>query len=498
MKKIILFPIFAFFPLLLSAQYSFIVEGGTVTISDSVHIILNDGQLQNNGSFTASKGTVSMQGTSSTSQSEIGGTGTYDFYNLNINKSANDVQLATDITINNEIEMIAGKLDILANDLTLGTTNGTITGETESSHITSTSTGSIIKAVDLNAPNAQNPGNLGISISSSANLGLTEIRRGHDHQTVTSGNSIFRHFTITPTNNSALDASLTFHYLDAELNGLAESALVLQENNNGWMVDGFDSRDASTNTVTFSGYDALYQYTLGANEDDADMDGISAAMDNCTEVANANQADSDNDLYGDACDTCPNGDDAIDANNNAIIDDCECKTEEMEVTGTMTDDSTYVASSTIISTEVIANNYEAIYKANESITLTAGFHVETGATFLATIATCEMQPYNLQMPAISKAKIAKPLNDAATLAVSPNPFVNNTAIHYTIPQNSKVTMVIQDVNGQQLAVLLDNIERNKGQYELDWSAVDLPAGIYFLAMDDGRQKQTQKLVLMSQ
>ena len=498
MKKIILLQIFTSFSLLLSAQYSFIIEGGAVTISDSVHIILKDGQLQNNGNFTASKGTVSMQGTSSTSQSEIGGTGTYNFYNLEINKSANDVQLATDITVNNQIEMTSGNLDLLTNTLTLETTNGTIIGENETTQVTSTSTGQIIKTVDLNLPSAVNPGNIGIEITSAANLGSTEIRRGHDYQTLSNGTSIFRHFTVNPTNNAGLDATLTMHYLDTELNGLTESALVLHEHNDGWMVDGYNSRDTIHNTVTFSGYDGLYQYTLGMMDDDSDMDGISADMDNCTDVANADQADADNDLYGDACDTCPNGDDAIDANNNSIIDDCECKTDEMEVTGTITDDSTYVASNTISSTEVITTNYEAVYKANESITLTAGFQVEAGATFLATITACETEPNNLELPATPQAKITKPSYDATTLAVSPNPFVNNTSINYTISQNSKVTLVIQDVNGQQLAVLLDKIEMNKGQYELDWSAVNLPAGIYFLAMDDGRQKQTQKLVLMSQ
>ena len=78
------------------------------------------------------------------------------------------------------MQLVSGQLDLLANNLTLVTSDGTITGEDENTRITSTSTGSIIKAVDLNAPHSINPGNIGIEISSSANLGLTEIRRGHD------------------------------------------------------------------------------------------------------------------------------------------------------------------------------------------------------------------------------------------------------------------------------------------------------------------------------
>lgn len=497
MRPFIILILFLFLAPSIFAQNTIKIKNGNLKIVNDAVLLLKDCQLQNNANLTAANGMVEMKGTGTNTQSEIGGTGNYSFHNLKINKSSNHVQLGTNITVNNEIEMASGNLDLLSNTLILGL-NGFIKGESENTRITSTSTGEILKIVDLNAPTALNPGNIGLSITSARNLGLSIIQRGHDHQTIPSGTSIFRHFTVSPDNNMGLDATLTFHYFDAELNGKQESSLVLLENNNGWLIDGFESRDATANTVTFSGYDALFQYTLGSTFDDADMDGISADMDNCPNTSNPDQVDADNDLVGDVCDNCPNGDDAVDANSNSIIDDCECKEEEMEVAGIMTADSTYVAGNTIASTETIAVDYTAVYKAGESITLTAGFHVEAGASFLATIATCEYEIMMLQLPNTSQTKVSSSPRATPTLAVSPNPFLNNTTINYTIPKNSKVTLVIQDVNGQQLAVLLDKVEMNKGQYELDWSAVNLPAGIYFLAMDDGMQKLTQKLVLVSQ
>lgn len=480
---------------LMEAQNSIKITGGNVKITDNVAIVLKDCQLQNNGTLTATNGTVELKGTGTKAQSEIGGTGTSTFHNLKINKSSNDAQLGSSITVTNQLEMANGKLDLQSHTLTLGTTNGTLIGESETTHITSTSTGQISKTVDLNAPNAQNPGNLGIEITSAANLGSTEIRRGHNHQTVPSGTSIFRHFTITPTNNTGLSANFKFHYLDAELNGKAESGLVLMENNGGWMIDGFMTRDATNNTVSFSGYDGLYQYTLGANINDADMDGIVADMDNCPNDANADQADADNDMVGNVCDTCPNGDDMVDANNNSIVDDCECKTDLMNLTGLVGTDSVYVASNTIQSDENIPNTRKIVYKANSSINLKAGFHAATGTEFLATIATCK-SPVLLKEPTQERiASTNKQVNEMATLAAYPNLISTNTEINYSIPSEDKISLSIQDLKGQQLALLVDNALVNKGHYQLDWSANRLPPGMYLLQLETGNQTITEKLVI---
>ena len=478
-------------------QNAFIVSGGTINITDSVSIILQDCELQNNGTLNASNGTVEITGTATQIQSEIGGTGTTTFHNLKINKSTNNAQLGTSITVNNQMELVSGQLDLLANDLTLGTSNGIITGENENTRITSTSTGSIIKAVDLNAPNSVNPGNMGIEISSSANLGVTEIRRGHDHQTVPSGTSIFRHFTINPTNNTGLDASLVFHYLDAELNDLAEEGLVLVENNGDWLIDGFDSRDTTNNILSFSGYDALYQYTLGANVDDADMDGIGEAMDNCPDDANADQADADNDLVGDICDDCANGDDLVDANNNSIIDDCECKGTDLTISGSVVSDSVYVASNTIESAETISSSMDVIYKAPASITLSAGFQVAAGGSFLATISDCQNPMYS--RPIVAPTQQGNPTSNirtGATLAAYPNPATTSSQIKYTLPQMDNISLSIQDMKGQVLELLIDNERVEKGTYQIDWSAANLPAGMYFLQLATTQQTQIEKIVVV--
>lgn len=480
------------------SQTNFIITGGNLKVTQNVTIILKDCQLQNDGSFNASNGTVEITGTASNIQSQIGGSGTYTFNNLKINKSANNAQLGNNITVNNELEMVDGNLDLATNNLTLGTNNGFIIGENESNRIMSTASGQVIKTIDLNAPNAANPGNIGIEITSSANLGTTEIRRGHNHQTIPSGTSIFRHFTIIPTNNSGLAASLTFKYFDTELNGIAENALVLLENNGGWQIDGFTNRDADANMVSFAEYDGLFQYTLGRNVDDNDMDGINTDMDNCPDDANADQADIDNDLVGDICDGCPNGDDMVDANNNNIIDDCECQDIDLNLTGDLMNNETYVADNTISSNETINTGNTAIYKAETSITLTSGFHVIAGAFFLGVIADCQNPILLKPTEVMAKQIISTPiLTKDSELAIFPNPFVEKTSISYYMPQAGRISLAIQDMKGQQVAVLKEEVIE-KGNYQFDWHSQQLNAGIYILMLQTEHQVITKKFIIAEQ
>ncbi|MEM6317385.1 MAG: 3-coathanger stack domain-containing protein [Bacteroidota bacterium] len=493
--KIILFTLLAVFRFTEGiAQNSFKITGGNVKITDDVAIVLKDCQLKNNGTLTATNGALEIRGTATKAQSEIGGTGTSIFHNLKINKASNDAQLGHSITVNNQMEMVSGKLDLRTHTLTLGTANGTLIGESEIAHITATSTGRIIKTFDLNAPSNQNPGNLGIEITSTANLGLTEIHRGHDHQTVPTGTSIFRHFTILPTNNQGLDASLTFRYLDTELNGIPEDALVLMENNGGWMIDGFDSRNSTNNTVSFSGYDGLYQYTLGANEADADMDGIPIGMDNCPNDSNADQADEDNDMVGDVCDVCPNGDDMVDANTNNIIDDCECKLGTMNLSGTVNQDSVYVAGATIESNSLVTIGRKVVYKAQNTITLKTGFQVAAGADFLATLATCEAPSLQPQLAESRTIGEKERTTLSASLTAVPNIVQRSSLISYHLSESSLITLALFNSAGQQLTTFAEHQLVKKGHHQLTWTPQSLPAGVYFLQLITENQSLSAKVV----
>lgn len=159
----------------------------------------------------------------------------------------------------------SGLIDLNNNNIDLGTT-GQLNGETEATHIIGPNGGYVQIVNTLTAPNNANAGNLGALISSSQNLGTVTIRRGHTSQINGrgAGSSILRYFDIIPANNTALNATLRFVYLDAELNGLDKTSLVLWKSDNltSWSNQGNTSKDNQFNYVEKTGINNFSRWTL--------------------------------------------------------------------------------------------------------------------------------------------------------------------------------------------------------------------------------------------
>ena len=65
----------------------------------------------------------------------------------------------------------------------------------------------------------------------------------------------------------------------------------------------------------------------------------------------------------------------------------------------------------------------------------------------------------------------------------PNPFDQQTAIPYNLPQASRVKLSVYDMYGREVSVLVNNLEQKAGYYEPVWngcdnSSCDLPSGMY--------------------
>ena len=63
----------------------------------------------------------------------------------------------------------------------------------------------------------------------------------------------------------------------------------------------------------------------------------------------------------------------------------------------------------------------------------------------------------------------------------PNPFNPRTVIEYAIPEESKVTIKIYNVLGQEVSTLVNGIEQ-AGFYKVLWEPKDLSSGAYFCVM----------------
>ncbi len=108
-----------FFSLNCFTQNHFKITGGSVKITGNVDLILKDAKWVNNGTFSATDGTVHFTGASTQTNASVGGTSETSFYNLTINKTSNNAELNQNITIENTVTLSNGKLELNNSDILL-------------------------------------------------------------------------------------------------------------------------------------------------------------------------------------------------------------------------------------------------------------------------------------------------------------------------------------------------------------------------------------------
>ncbi len=253
----------------LSQAQMVVQNGATIKTSGNAIITLQDINLVNNGTINQQTGEGKFLFTGTQANTISGTANNTQFDSLLIAKTGTGkVSLSQNITVGSGIKMTTGKIDMVNNNINLLPT-AKLVGETETSHITSTGNGYITITLTINGAVANNPGNLGAVISTMQNMGSTVVKRGHSSQVNAnnSGNSLLRYFEISPVNNTALNATLRFNYLDAELNGLSESDLNLfkSTDNITWQNEGFTSRNASLNYVEKMAIPSFSRWTLSNN-----------------------------------------------------------------------------------------------------------------------------------------------------------------------------------------------------------------------------------------
>lgn len=251
-------------PALLPAQMV-IQSGATLKTTGNAVITLQDVSLVNNGTLNQQPGDGQFVFTG-TQNNTLAGTSVTQFDSLRIAKTgAGQIALQRDINVASGIIFSSGNIDMVDKNILLQPT-AMLVGESTASRITSTSTGYVTLTQTLNAPVMANPGNLGVILTSTQNLGSTTIRRGHKAQMNGggAGSSINRYYDIMPANNAAAGAALRLTYFDAELNGLPETDLNLYKssNNSNWTSEGYTTRDAVANYVEKTGIAGFSSWTL--------------------------------------------------------------------------------------------------------------------------------------------------------------------------------------------------------------------------------------------
>ena len=77
----------------------------------------------------------------------------------------------------------------------------------------------------------------------------------------------------------------------------------------------------------------------------------------------------------------------------------------------------------------------------------------------------------------------------------PNPFNPSTTIAFSIPEASKIRLMVYDYLGREIAILTDGYAA-AGEHEVQFDASKLSSGIYFYTITAGKNIATKKLLLL--
>lgn len=239
-------------------------SGTTLTLSGN-HLVLNNTNLDCEGSLNAGSGSVWITGSSN---STFGGAGVPVIGTLQMASAATaTLTLGCNLDVSSLVNFQQGVIDLNGEQLLL-TNSAILQGESETSHITAITGGSVqASATGVTNPNQLDVGSLGAMLTSSAPIGtLTVTRMGKPASNPNNSGyqGIDRIYLIQPQNDAGLNATLRFYYLNEELNGKDPSTLSLYKSTDGisWTLSGADTRNAAGKYVEKSGISDLSFWTM--------------------------------------------------------------------------------------------------------------------------------------------------------------------------------------------------------------------------------------------
>jgi len=90
--------------------------------------------------------------------------------------------------------------------------------------------------------------------------------------------------------------------------------------------------------------------------------------------------------------------------------------------------------------------------------------------------------------------VSTPMNFAVEGAY-PNPFNPTTTISYTLPEASHVNLTVFDMNGREVATLVNGL-RDAGRHQVTFDGSELSSGVYFYTLTSGANVVTGKMALV--
>jgi uncharacterized coiled-coil protein SlyX len=92
--------------------------------------------------------------------------------------------------------------------------------------------------------------------------------------------------------------------------------------------------------------------------------------------------------------------------------------------------------------------------------------------------------------------VAPVINDGKELKLGqnvPNPFMAQTRINYTLPNDARVTLEITDASGRPVATLV-NGQMGAGEHSITWDGTNVAPGVYFYTVYADGELLTKKMI----
>ena len=210
----------------------YLVNSGTINLSQDFNLEVNS---------TLNSQTNSQISFEGNSLQSINGSGNLNFSSIRLNNSGAGVHLNANASLSETLYLVSGDFDLLDYNLDLGST-GMVSGENSNSMIKSTDgsgnyingsnagDGKILNSVSISTSGLNDVGGLGIDVIPSINWGSCLVWRDHQQVVgVQSDISVFRKYTILPTNAANIQASVSIEYDASELNGNTSGSLKMYQ-----------------------------------------------------------------------------------------------------------------------------------------------------------------------------------------------------------------------------------------------------------------------------
>ncbi len=151
---------------------------------------------------------------------------------------------------------------------------------------------------------------------------------------------------------------------------------------------------------------------------------------------------------------------------------------------------------------LLRSSGEGFVQVNEAMIPASGSAVETYTYSFTDVSAQPGQTYTYALQTAfvdGRAEISSQIT-LKTLSYdlaqnSPNPFNASTSIRYMVPQAGFVTLSVFDLQGQQVANLVQGYQE-ANQYAINFNASDLSSGIYFYRLQVGDFTSMKKMVLL--